>query len=297
METVMSEFIPKGSPFIRDMNDIKLTQDELSAPMVTANYGIFNKLISNREPDHFMTIVNSIKKRDLTAYNPILVNENMDIIDGGNRFAACKFLNKAIHFQIGRGLTQFDVPFLNSSQRDWSLKNYLHCYNTQGYEEYVRLQERIVKFQHLPLDTIVEITGNQQYDAVDKVRLSVTKTFKAGSFKPNHPYKLLLDIDRILRIIYQKQRWKQGKLSHMGRALKRILLYTENTNEVIEQRIAANLEKVFTDQYTADSLDYMLLKMQEVMNKGQRGEPIIFTKLTNEFFKKNGSTRLNYLSD
>jgi hypothetical protein len=110
----------------------------------TVNYGLFNLSEFNRKPKHYKKILDSIKKNDMTMYNPCLVtapNElgQMDIIDGQNRFLACKELGLPIHFIIGDKLDIFDAPMLNDAAKNWSIEEYVRHYAKRGVPAYKQL--------------------------------------------------------------------------------------------------------------------------------------------------------------
>lgn len=68
----------------------------------TNEYGLFKNLSGNRFVDHSGKIAESMKERGLLLA-PIIVNEKKEIIDGQNRFEACKKLNLPVYYVIAEG--------------------------------------------------------------------------------------------------------------------------------------------------------------------------------------------------
>ena len=134
---------------------------------VTTNYSLFKFYKSNREADHFAKIMASIGKRNLTAYNPIIVDENFRIIDGQNRYFACKELNLPICYVVVDDGSEDDIPFLNSTQKNWSLYDYVLHWAQRKNRDYEKLNQlvQMMKFPGFSIATMVHFF-NKKSDAV-----------------------------------------------------------------------------------------------------------------------------------
>jgi len=68
--------------------------------LITYDYEIFKRMRGNRilNNSHVKNLVKSMKEKYLPQ--PILVNKDMEIIDGQHRFAAAEELNLPIHYLI-----------------------------------------------------------------------------------------------------------------------------------------------------------------------------------------------------
>ena len=64
----------------------------------SSDYSIFK--LSTLIDQHYKKVLKSIKENDYTKYQPILVNNKMEIVDGQNRFLACKELGIPFHFIV-----------------------------------------------------------------------------------------------------------------------------------------------------------------------------------------------------
>lgn len=108
----------------------------------TTDYSIFKFRPDNREkihPNHIDKLARSIEKNNLLKLCPILVNKDMEVIDGQHRLLAAKKLNIPIWYRIEETLTQNDLIHLNLS-RAWSVDDYVNFYCKQGKEEYIKLK-------------------------------------------------------------------------------------------------------------------------------------------------------------
>ena len=63
---------------------------------ITADYGKFKKLPGNRDVKGTQKIIDSIETVGYVL-SPILVNENMEVIDGQNRLDALRALKLPVH--------------------------------------------------------------------------------------------------------------------------------------------------------------------------------------------------------
>lgn len=78
-----------------------------------------------------------IKKNGYCKGRPILVDQDGFIVDGQHRYLACK--NLGIDAPIEQ-VDNFDlVATLNSTQLNWSLRDYVNFYAVKGLEDYIIL--------------------------------------------------------------------------------------------------------------------------------------------------------------
>lgn len=116
----------------------------------TSNYSQFKTLDCNRQLD--LSLVKNIKesvcKEDLLAYNPILVTEKMEVIDGQHRLRVCKDLGHTVYYIIKKhteGVSPEDcVKELNVNKKNWDNLAYFNFYIKKKdpiYEEFADFLE------------------------------------------------------------------------------------------------------------------------------------------------------------
>lgn len=119
----------------------------------TTDYDAFKLLGSNRRlyKPHVKRLVAAFEGNPRSnAFVPVLVNENMEIIDGQHRVAALKELGLPVHFIIADGLDISDAHAINAGAKPWSPMDYARSFASQGkkaYAVYVALKEEF-KFNH-----------------------------------------------------------------------------------------------------------------------------------------------------
>jgi len=100
----------------------------------------------NRIPGHYKKVLNSIKENDYTKYQPILVNHKLEIVDGQNRFLACKELGLPIHFIVSDEIKIFAAADINRASKNWTANDYAIHYAKRGREPYIRLLDLCARF-------------------------------------------------------------------------------------------------------------------------------------------------------
>jgi len=121
----------------------------------TNNYNMFKRLQGNRIVD--AKKVNKIKKSiNEVGYisNPIIVNENYEVIDGQHRLEALKELGKPVEYIIQKDLKIKEVLFMNINQDKWQIIDYIKSYAELGNENYQRLLDLIDLYPVYNLNTI-----------------------------------------------------------------------------------------------------------------------------------------------
>lgn len=123
-------------------------EEELSIRS-TKDHSIFNKLSGNRNinNNHLKSLVASMKKENLLALKPILVNELMEVVDGQHRLEAAKELDLEIYYLIISKTGARQVSRINSHQKNWKNEDYLNLYvEAFASEEYIKLKSFMSKY-------------------------------------------------------------------------------------------------------------------------------------------------------
>jgi hypothetical protein len=144
---------------------------------VSEDYDRFTLSEFNRVPSLSKKLSESIKKNDLTQYNPILVDNRLVIIDGQHRFLVCMELGLPIYFIISNEVMINDAADINQASKNWSTLDYIIHYYKRGVESYVKLVEYSEKYGLHTTNLLALGKGS-----VDKNQ-TVTDLTKAGKFK------------------------------------------------------------------------------------------------------------------
>lgn len=136
----------------------------------TTDYSIFKDITSNRELNekHVKRLMRAISSRNLLHVNPILVSNNMSVIDGQHRLEAAKRLKLPI-FYIQADLNRRDISKLNTNQKNWNLMDYINFYTLEGipeFKEFVSFYNHNREFKITTLLCLTNIDGKRNGDQV-----------------------------------------------------------------------------------------------------------------------------------
>lgn len=113
----------------------------------TKNYNMFKKLEGNRAIS--IARLNKIKKSIMAVgyiTSPILVNENMEIIDGQGRYEVLKELDLPIEYIVQDGLSIKECIAMNINQTNWKFLDYVKSYSGKKNINYLRLNSLVQEF-------------------------------------------------------------------------------------------------------------------------------------------------------
>ena len=104
-----------------------MTDKKVAIIYETDNYDKFKIIDGNRPIEHAKKIIESIKEIGM-LWQPVLVNERFEIIDGQGRYLASKTLGRKILYVVQPGLTIKHARCLNENSTIWKIKDYIHSY-------------------------------------------------------------------------------------------------------------------------------------------------------------------------
>lgn len=152
----------------------------------TKDYEQFVILGANREvsKSHINKLVKVFRDNPRASeYRPVLVNENMEVIDGQHRLYALMELGYPIFYTTVRGLTIDDTQQMNAYQRNWSPIDYAKSYATLGNTEYKRFLYFFNKYLFTYRTTMLYMLG--------KISMGAESRFRTGGFSTEAPDEVL----------------------------------------------------------------------------------------------------------
>jgi hypothetical protein len=160
----------------------------------TNDYEIFKILKGNRDinQNHVNKLVQSITEKDLRI--PIVVDNNMYVMDGQHRLEAYKVLAKSLLYIIKGDFTLEDIRQVNSVNKTWSNIEYMKSFKKLGVESYVHL-EWFYRTYRFGINECIQMLTNS--GAMGKRQL---EDFKKGGFVVTHLEKGKLIANRINKI-------------------------------------------------------------------------------------------------
>lgn len=119
--------------------------------LTTTDYEIFKRRTGNRDVTDVRKkkLVENIKKYGWVT-NPIIVNSNMEVIDGQGRLEALKELQLPVEFIVIENSSPTDCVALNLRNTHWSAKDYVNFFGENGSEDYQRINSLVKEFDVSP---------------------------------------------------------------------------------------------------------------------------------------------------
>lgn len=135
---------------------------------VTNKYEMFKKLEGNRATSQ--TRVEKIKKSiEKVGYitSPILVNQNMEIIDGQGRFEALKQMQLPVEYIVQEGIGFKECVAMNVHQTNWTAIDYINSYADKGVQSYIYIRDLMEKYKikNVSIISVATISTSKFWEA------------------------------------------------------------------------------------------------------------------------------------
>ena len=202
---------------------------------VTKDYSIFKRLIGNRDipESRISKIVESIQTIGW-VHNPIIVNENMEVIDGQGRLTALQRLKMPVEYIIAEGAGNKECIYMNMNMVNWALPDFIKSYAEQGNENYQRLLSLIENYANGNLNIIST--------AVYRVSKAKTREIKSGILQlTEEQYRAAIPRLEYIKPILEEIDYK--KLPGSVVTLMQTLIYYYDYPEVDKERLKYSVEK------------------------------------------------------
>jgi hypothetical protein len=164
----------------------------------TDDYSMFKMLNANRDisDNHVNDLAVSLKKYG--QINPIIVNENKEVIEGQHRLNACKLLKLPITYITVKNLNIEHVRVINNKQKGWKYRDYLKSFSHKSHpnhQTYSKINNFFEEF-NLPLSVCLILLSIED----NKVKGDCHRTFISGNFVINDESKARKFAQQLLKI-------------------------------------------------------------------------------------------------
>lgn len=150
----------------------------------TTDYSGFKFIQGNRDiiKGHLVRLTAAIAKKNLLPHFPILVNKDFEIIDGQHRFLVAKRNNLEIFYTMSDDAGLIEAQIVNTTQRAWTLTDFIQSFINQGQPEYVRLDNFMIE-TGFSVSMVINILTKAKHGR-DMTRMR--KAIKDGTFEPKN---------------------------------------------------------------------------------------------------------------
>lgn len=234
--------------------------------LTTTNYDKFKKLLGNREvsPRRIKKIISSINEVGYIT-SPIIVNENMEIIDGQGRYEALKELGMPIDYIIVKGAGINACLNMNIYQERWRIIDYINSYVERGNENYRKIKLLLDTYPLFGLNVITTaITNTGKYNAHDIKSGNLTIT--------DEDYNKAIDNLNYITPLIPYAKKTNGKLEPFFQAI----LYAREMNGVDEDRLIERLKESIGIMTNWSDLATAIQSVEECYNKGLMAKNYVY---------------------
>lgn len=160
-----------------ELSDVGKTPVKIANVMATRNYDMFRFLDGNRDTKHSKKLVKSLLAIGI-LYQPILINERNEIIEGQGRFLAMKELNLPVIYTVQKGIGIKECRYLNSHSTNWGIKDYVHSYaaGEDKKTSYMYIEQLAKEFPEFGMRIVYSAAVNRN----TPLGGNSTKTLKSG---------------------------------------------------------------------------------------------------------------------
>jgi hypothetical protein len=136
-------------------------REKVSEVYKTYDLSVFKTISGNRVQNlqHIKRLIESLNLYGMKC-NPIIVNENFEVIDGQHRLAAAKGCKTFIYYIIIEGYTLKEVHTLNLNQKNWGRKDFMNGYADMGIESYIKLKKFFEKNEDFTFSDCIALCSN-----------------------------------------------------------------------------------------------------------------------------------------
>ena len=142
--------------------DNMFVQEVVGKIYMTYDYSVFKFMKTNRGIDEIRKkkVRTSINKIGYISSAPIIVNKNMEIIDGQCRFTVCQELGLPIYFAYAEEAGIAECISMNISATSWKMLDYVRSYAEGGNENYAYLLKKIGEYPDIKPSVIAGICAD-----------------------------------------------------------------------------------------------------------------------------------------
>lgn len=203
----------------------------------TTDYNQFKIVASNRtiKKSNVTKLMKSFKvTKGMLKSHPIIVDRNLNVIDGQHRLEACKKMGIPVHYLISDDVIE-SIPIFNSYQEKWGLQDFARYFANNGNNNYVRIL-KVSELSGITINGCLESLGL-------KTGGNFNDAFKEGRFTFN------IDIDKAV--------------SRINKIIK--LCYLLKGKRSITTKIARAIR--FLEKIKTFNLDIFIAKVEKYPNK------------------------------
>ena len=235
----------------------------------TTDYSKFKKLLGNRKVllRRKAKILKSINEIGYVR-NPIIVNENYEIIDGQGRLEALKELGLPIEYVIAESTGLEECVGLNLGQTNWRPIDYVESYAELGVDGYVRFLECLGAHNGISLQVLYGVATN-----TINVGGAGTKCLKNGELEFSEEWRKKIEpsLD-MLEALSNELKYIKGE----QRIIWTALAWCMNNTNCDAKRVRNIMQNKYPLFHPVVGVDMFLNELSDIYNKNLSAKNCVY---------------------
>lgn len=233
----------------------------------TKEYSKFKKLKGNRNVDavRVQRIIQSINKVGYIT-SPIIVNEDLEVIDGQGRLEALRILGLPVEYIIHENIGIDECISMNIHQTNWNDRDYIDSYADRNYKSYILLRKLLEKYNMNLMILAMAVKKRSKFDSsmIRNGNLNITEEeYEEAKKRLEYASSFLPFCKR-----------KHGSLTKLLQAV--ILCY--DFKDIDNKRLFEKVTDYMPLMTPWNSLDECFVSIEEVYNRNIRKRVYIYTE-------------------
>lgn len=226
----------------------------------TREYSRFKNIWGNRElsQSKIKKLTNDIVNGlDMLRYCPIIVDDQMNVIDGQHRLWVAKQLKSNIWYVIADKKNLHEIAKINSAVERWKVKDFINCYCTLANENYKTLEAFMSK-NNVNATIAINLLAAGVINTNSGTAATSKETFEAGQFK----VKFEKDANELMALVSKFHGYKGYNSRSFIEAIQRI----KRANKCDMDRLIENFQTNMKIMDGALSVKQIIVKLEEIYN-------------------------------
>lgn len=153
----------------------------------TNQYHLFKQISSNREVNekHVRKLMEAITKKNMLHLNPVVVNADMEVIDGQHRLEAAKRLKVTIYYIQEANIGRNDIAGMNSNKKLWSMMDFVNFFAVEGNESFKKFSILCNKHPEIKpswMQSLCSAEGMRRTSDIKHGKIDITNIDKADQW-------------------------------------------------------------------------------------------------------------------
>ena len=170
---------------------------------------------------------------------PIIVNEELGIIDGQHRYTYAKEHDLPVYYIIIKGLTKDDCQMMNSARTSWKQADFIKFYAIQGNSNYSNLMILDSTYTDFNLGVILYATSNKKVGG-SSAQIIINGNYICSKEQFYEEVEKLDNLNNIQQYIKQIK----GRKTQLCQAIMFCLRLEKTDKDRLAQKIAENCNNI-----------------------------------------------------